>query len=247
MQRLGGVGQTLARFLSGSNRARALSRKIDSEGLVEVGIEGGISLGEHGLSRAQRQHNATSKRMQDIIELIDARFSDGQRPEMSPIPWLPGTAGFNYLGMLDRVQQMLIPQDRQHLLAADRAQQRMLQELKSSPVGQSALGRYVQLRFRPNGVARDEAVAAIEQELQMADSLFIAHALAMDVVSDYGSREKALQLHSMSMESFGDRPEMLVYGVRLNRRAGRSEEVRSYQMRCAATGIDSVRLACQQE
>ncbi len=245
--RAGGVGQTLVRFLGNSSRAREWSKKTDSKDLIQTSIEAGVIAGEARLAHAQRGHKATSQRIQTVMDLIDTRFADQERPEMLPAPWMPGSPGFQYLAVLDRVQQMLVQQDRQRLEVAGRDKQQVLRELAASPVGSSALGRYVQLKFRPYGLKRDQAIGLIEQELHRPDSLFLAHALAMDVISDYESSERALQLHSTSMRTFGDNPEMLRYGVRLYRRAGRSEEALNYLMRCAATGSDSVRMACQRE
>ena len=67
------------------------------------------------------------------------------------------------------------------------------------------------------------------------------------MASRSSNREQALQVLEVSRKSLGDPPELLPYGVRLNRRAGKADAARVYAARCAGSGDDLLKRACQDE
>ena len=90
-------------------------------------------------------------------------------------------------------------------------------------------------------------MAGLQKELAQSDSLFAAHQLVLELVSGSSNREQALAMLDVSRKSLGDPPELLPYGVRLNRRAGNVDAARLYASRCAGSGDDRLKQVCQKE
>ena len=97
------------------------------------------------------------------------------------------------------------------------------------------------------GLGRDEAMGGLQTELAKPDSLFAAHQLVLEVMSGSSDRKQALAMLDVSRKSLGDPPELLPYGVRLNRRAGEVEAANRYAARCAGSGDDRLKQVCQKE
>ena len=165
---------------------------------------------------------------------------------MRPLPWKDDRQVQDLFVSLDQVHR-LMGENNPKLLSPGREQAAMLKSLRGGPAGDTPLGRYVVLRFLEPGLGRDEAMAGLQKELAQSDSLFAAHQLVLELVSGSSNREQALAMLDVSRKSLGDPPELLPYGVRLNRRAGNVDAARLYASRCAGSGDDRLKQVCQKE
>ncbi len=239
-----GVSGTLSRYLQNTQQARNAGRKVDDKDLVNGLIGAVVGGAGSGVQRASRMHQDASQRVVRTGAYIEGAHLE--RPDMRPLPWQQDAQVQALFASVAQVHQLLGSND-PRLVRPGREQAAMLQQLATSPAGSTPLGRYAALRFLEPGLGSRDALPQLQQELQRQDSLFAAHQLALELVSRSGDRDQALQVLEVSRRSLGDPPELLPYGVRLNRRAGNAEAAQVYAVRCAGSGDDRLKRACLEE
>ncbi len=244
-QQRSAVAGTVARYAGNSSQARAAGRKLDDQELVGSVIGALVDGVGQGVAKASREHREAGQRGELVLAHVEKRHADA-RPEMRPLPWKGDRQVQDLFVSLDQVHR-LMGENNPKLLSPGREQAAMLKSLRGGPAGDTPLGRYVVLRFLEPGLGRDEAMAGLQKELAQSDSLFAAHQLVLELVSGSSNREQALAMLDVSRKSLGDPPELLPYGVRLNRRAGNVDAARLYASRCAGSGDDRLKQVCQKE
>lgn len=242
----GRLAGMVTRYSLNSDRARSATRKTgDKEitsGLVGLAVAG-VGTGVEKLSRG---HQDTGKRTEQVLAHIERKHANAPRPEMRPLPWNGDGQVDSLWNSLDQLHT-LMGTNEPKLMVPGKEQDAMLRSLRNAPAAQTPLGRYVTLRFLEPRMERDKAMAGLQEELARSDSLYLAHELVLDLASRSGDRKQALALFETSRKSLGDPPELLRYGIRMNRRAGNMDAARVYAARCAGTGDDRIKEVCRSE
>lgn len=240
-----GVAATLGRYLQNSEHARSAKRRLDDGKSVDNLIAALVGSAQQRVQQASgNTHRDSTLRIERVRAHIESRHADLERPDMRSLPWS---------GDAEVVAVFEATQLAHDVLAADttrmpRSQQdAVLQALVRGPASDTPLVRYTAMRLMEPQMDRDKALPALQGELGRSDSLFALHQLTLDLASRSSNREQALQVLEVSRKSLGDPPELLPYGVRLNRRAGKADAARVYAARCAGSGDDLLKRACQDE
>lgn len=240
-----GVAATVGRYLQNSDQARSAKRRLDDSNSVDNLIAALVGATQQRVQQASRNtHRDSGLRMEQVRQHIETRHADLDRPDMRALPW----EGDRQVKQLFDSMQLV-----HRVLGADtgrltRTQQdAVLQALVQGPAAETPLVRYTAMRLMESQMDRDKALPVLQQEIGRPDSLFALHQMTLDMASRSGDREQALQVLETSRKSLGDPPELLPYGVRLNRRAGKSDVARAYAARCAGSGDDRLKRACQEE
>ena len=195
-----------------------------------------------GVSRAGRSHRDSDARIELVMEHIQARHGDRERPDMRPMPWAGDAQAASLFESIDLVQALIASNDGR-LSRPGPEQAAALRRVAASPAGQTPLGRYVMLRYQAPVLGSDQGTAAWQQELTRRDSLFAAHRLVLDL-SNRLRPEPAVGMFETSRQSLDDPPELLPYGIRIHRRAGNAGVADGYAARCRGTGNEALRNAC---
>ena len=240
------VGGTVSRYLQNTDQARNAGRKVDDKELVGGFLASLVDAGSSLVKRGSRSHRASSDRLEQVQQHIENRYAELERPDMRILPWQEDrqvNALFTSLAQMHDLLDSNIPPSAR----ADPKQADALKELARSQAGQTPLGRYATLRFQEAALGRKKALPSFQQELERQDSLFVVHQLVLDLVSRSTDREQALQMFDISRSSFNDPPQLLPYGVRMNKRAGKSDAANMYAARCAGSGDDALKRLCMEE
>lgn len=240
-----GVAATLGKYLQNSDQARSAKRRLDDSKGVDNLIAALVGATQQRVQQAgSNTHRDSAQRIERVGAHIETRHADLERPDMRPLPW----AGDAQVGAMFASMQLA-----HQVLAADtarltRAQQDgVLQALVRSPAAETPLVRYTAMRLMESQMDRDKALPVLQGEIGRNDSLFALHQLTLDMASRSSNRAQALQVLETSRKSLGDPPELLPYGVRLHRRAGDANSARIFAARCAGSGDDRLKRACQEE
>ncbi len=240
----GGVADAAVRYARRSDQARSARRSLDgdSTGIVDAVITSLADSTRRGVSRAGRSHRDSDARIELVMEHIQARHGDRERPDMRPMPWAGDAQAASLFESIDLVQALIASNDGR-LSRPGPEQAAALRRVAASPAGQTPLGRYVMLRYQAPVLGSDEGTAAWQQELTRRDSLFAAHRLVLDLSSRLRP-EPAVGMFETSRQSLDDPPELLPYGIRIHRRAGNAGVADGYAARCRGTGNEALRNAC---
>ena len=244
-QQLATTTGVVATYARNSDQARKAGRKIDSNELVGDVIGILASTVDRATGKASRGHREAGQRGERVLGQIEKHHADA-RPESRPLPWQGDRQVLDLFTSLDGLHG-LVGDNNPKLMAPGREQAAMLKTLRAGAAANTPFGRYVVLRFLEPGLGRDEAMGGLQTELAKPDSLFAAHQLVLEVMSGSSDRKQALAMLDVSRKSLGDPPELLPYGVRLNRRAGEVEAANRYAARCAGSGDDRLKQVCQKE
>lgn len=240
------VGGTVSRYLQNTDQARNAGRKVDDKELVGGVLSSLVDAGSSLLKRASRSHRASSERSELLLKHIESRHAELERPDMRPLPWQEDRQVNALFASLAQVHDLL----ESDVAASARTgpqQAAALKALVHSPAGQTPLGRYAALRLQEAALGRKQTMPSFAQELEKQDSLFVVHQLVLDLMSRSGDREEALRVLNISLSSFDDPPQLLPYGVRINKRAGKPEAANLYAARCAGSGDDALKQLCMVE
>lgn len=240
-----GVAATLGRYLQNSDQARSAKRRLDDNKGVDNLITALVGATQQRVHQAGgNTHRDSAQRIERVRAHIETKHADLERPDMRALSWAGDT----------QVDAMFASMQLAHqVLAADTArltrpqQDAVLRALVRSPAAETPLIRYTAMRLMESQMDRDKALPVLQGEIGRNDSLFALHQLTLDMASRSSNREQALQVLETSRKSLGDPPELLPYGVRLNRRAGKADAARLYAARCAGSGDDRLKRACQDE
>ena len=240
------VGGTVSRYLQNTDQARNAGRKVDNKELVGGVLSSLVDAGSSLLKRASRSHRASSERSELVLKHIESRHAELERPDMRPLPWQEDRQVEALFVSLAQMHDLLGVEVAKST-SADPKQSAALKELARSPAGKTPLGRYVTLRFQQDALGRKQAMPSLQLELERQDSIFAVHRLVLDLVGRSADREQALQMFDISRSSFNDPPQLLPYGVRMNKRAGKSDAANIYAARCAGSGDDVLKRLCMEE
>lgn len=241
-KRLQGVAGMVSRLAGRNDSVSELNRRSGFEGTATKLIDGLLQTGMSGLRRAQSRHPRTQQRIDRVIAQIDSASGTVAHTQMQPIDWDGQHA---ILVELEQVHGLLAAPGSQ-LLFPENQQKVQLQRLAAGPARDVPLVRYALLRYMRAGQPRAEAVAELQRELERPDSLLASHQLILELVAG-NSHEQAAQLYKSSLRSFNDSPELIPYGIRLYRRAGKPDLARTELARCIAVGDEALGQICRDE
>lgn len=241
--RTDGVDGAVVRYAQKSDQARAARRKIDDDsGLVNTFIGGLVGATRKGVRESGRSHRTSEERIDLVLSRIQGEYGERERPDMRPLPWAKDAQSNALFTSVDLVQRLLGEND-SRLSRPGREQAAALQEVQRSPAGRTALGRYVTLRHTATALGSDAGRAAWRNELARDDSLFAAHRLVLDL-SNRMQAEAAIDMLETSRRSLADPPELLPYGIRIQRRAGNRDAAEALAARCRGASSEGLRKAC---
>ena len=240
------VGGTVGRYLQNTDQARNAGRKVDDKEMVGGLLSSLVGAGEGLVKRISRSHRTSSERLEQVQKHVENRHAELELPDMRPLPWQEDRQVNALFTSLSQLHDLL-DSSVETSANTDPKQAAKLKELARSPAGQTPLGRYATLRFQEAALSRKQALPSFQQELERQDSLFSVHRLVLDLMSKSGDREQALQMFDISRASFNDSPQLLPYGVRMNKRAGKSDAANLYAARCAGSGDDVLKQLCMEE
>lgn len=240
-----GLAAIVSRYAQNSDQARSAKRRLDDGKSVDNLITALAGAAQQRVQQAgSNTHRDTAQRVEQVRQHIETRHGELERPDMRALPW-QGDRGVALLFDTLEIAHRVLGADTTRL---NRNQQEaVLQSLVQGPSADMPLLRYAALRLMEPQMDRDKALPVLQREIDRPDSLFALHQLTLDMASRSGNRELALQVWETSRKSLRDPPELLPYGVRLHRRAGDADSARLLASRCAGSGDDRLKRACQDE
>ncbi len=240
------LGTAVVRYAQNSEQARSASRRLGDDKLVNGLISALVDTTGTTVQRASRTHHDSAQRVERVRAHIEARHAELERPDMRPLPWQGDP---QVQGLFDsmRLVHGVLANDDARIVRAGPQQDTVLRALAQGPAAETPLVRYAVFRLMEPMLDRKESLPVLQRELGRPDSLFALHQMALELASRSSDREQALQVLEISRKSLGDPPELLPYGVRLNRRAGKRDAAQVYATRCSGSGDDRLKRACQEE
>lgn len=230
---------------------QSMAANGDLGGAVVTGVMGSLGnvmttafqSAEGGLRKLARNHIEPEKRLELVRQQLREDFPDLERPESRPVPWKDRPVASKVFAGIEDVHSLMTAMQGN---GSDPQINRLASQVRASPVAMTPYARFALLHlYDPTRGKRSAVQTALHTELKRPDSLFTAHFLILDLLSQVGSPEEQVQALELSRSTLGDPPELAPYEVATYKRANNPQKLNQAMARCLGRGHRDLTSLCE--